>query len=415
MSTHSGPRKIGLFGIFGAGNLGNECTLDAMIYNLRRHVPGAQVSCICSGPQETALKYAVSAFRIRPVSLPPISSRTIRWLRRIFVGVPVELYRWFNAVATLRDMDMLVMTGTGMLGDFGIRPFDLHYDILRWSVAAKLCRCRLFFVSVGVGPILHPLSRRFVKAALSLANYRSYRDAFSKEYLEGIDFKTDGDAVYPDLAFSLPISMTPGSSQRNGHKAVIGMGLMTYYNRRSTFEADETLYHAYVATVGKFVAALVQRKYAVRLLIGDVKYDQRVREDLRRHLEAGGLKFDGTTIVDEPASTFDDVLSQLAATDIVVASRFHNVLLALMLNKPVVAISYHEKVEALMSSVGLTEFCQDIDHVDIDRLCDQVTMLRDNAGSITHKIERTAEGYRKELNKQYDHLFGNGVGVNGAS
>jgi polysaccharide pyruvyl transferase WcaK-like protein len=415
MSTLPRPRQIGLFGIFGAGNLGNECTLQAMLYNLRRHAPGAEISCICSGPEETALTYAVSAVRIRQVALSPVNNRAIRWLRRILLGLPIELYRWFKAVATLKDMDMLVMTGTGMLGDFGIRPFDLHYDILRWSIAAKLCRSKLLFVSVGVGPILHPLSRRFVKAALALANYRSYRDNFSKEYLEGIGFATHGDTVYPDLAFSLPRSRIQGSNEGNGHQPVIGVGLMTYYNKQSTSEGDESVYRAYVANVAKFVTWLVRGKYPVRLLIGDVMYDKRVREDVRAALEASGVKYDGTNVIDEPASSFEEVLSQLAATDIVVASRFHNVLLALMLAKPVVAICYHEKVESLMTGVGLTEFCQSIDHIDIDRLCNQVTALSDNSGTIRLKIERTTEAYRVQLNEQYDYIFGNCVGVNGAA
>ena len=302
-----------------------------------------------------------------------------------------------------------------MLGDFGISPFDLHYDILRWSVAAKLCRCKLLFVSVGVGPIFHPLSRRFVKAALALANYRSYRDAFSKDYLEGIGFGTDADTVYPDLAFSLPSAQTDGGQESGGRAPVIGVGLMTYYNKRSTAEGDETIYRAYIANVVKFVTRLLQRKYAVRLLIGDVMYDNRVREDVREALEAGGVKYDGTTVIDEPASSFEDVLSQLAATDVVVASRFHNVLLALMLARPVVAISYHEKVESLMTAVGLTEFCQNIDQIDIDRLCDQVNTSIDNAGTLKLQIERRTAVYRTELNEQYDRLFGNCIEVNGAS
>jgi polysaccharide pyruvyl transferase WcaK-like protein len=78
------------------------------------------------------------------------------------------------------------MTGTGMLSDFTI------------TVIGKLCRCKLLFVSVGGGPIRHPLSRCFVKAALALADYRSYRDASSKDHLEATN-----DVVYPDLAFSL--------------------------------------------------------------------------------------------------------------------------------------------------------------------------------------------------------------------
>jgi len=34
---------------------------------------------------------------------------------------------WLKAFRTLKGTTMLVMTGTGMLSDFGIGPLDLHY------------------------------------------------------------------------------------------------------------------------------------------------------------------------------------------------------------------------------------------------------------------------------------------------
>src|SRR5947209_8089350 len=176
------PMKIALFGNFGCGNLGNECTLQAMLYHVRRYWPDAQVSCICNGPKDTSARYKITAFSIREMSSgarPQPRAHVTRWLRRIFVGLPLEFYRWVRAIQILKGMDMLVITGTGMLSDFGILPLGLHYDILRWSMIAKLCRCRLLFVSVGAGPLHHPLGRRLVKWALSLADYRSYRDDFS--------------------------------------------------------------------------------------------------------------------------------------------------------------------------------------------------------------------------------------------
>ena len=127
---------------------------------------------------------------------------------------------------------------------------------------------------------------------------------------------------------------------------------------------------------------LLEHKYTVRLLIGDAVYDNRVRQDLRGLLEGGGLKYEDRKIIDEPACSVDELLSQLAATDVVVASRFHNVLLALMLTKPVVAISFHEKIDSLMSGMGLTEFSQDIEHIDIDKLIGQFTTLEENAENL---------------------------------
>lgn len=405
MSIDCTRPKIGLFGIFGAGNLGNESTLRALLYNLRKHVPNADFTCICSGPEETALRYNISALRIREMSLPPIKNKTLRLLRRMVLGVPMELYRCLKAITTLRGVDMLVMTGTGMLGDFGIRPLDLHYDILRWSVIAKLCRCKLLFVSVGVGPIDHRLSKSLIKAALALADYRSYRDTFSKQYLESMNFDTKGDRVCPDLAFSLPREVAPSNHKRDGHGAVIGVGLMTYFNRRASSDKDETVYRDYIAKLGAFVIWLVEHKYIVRLLIGDTLYDARARQDLRCLLQKAGIDWDERKIIDEPACSLDELLSQLATTDLVVASRFHNVLLALMFTKLVVAISYHKKIDSLMADVGLPEFCQDIEHIDSYRLVEQFTSMRHSAEELKPQIERKTEEYRRELEDQYDRMI----------
>jgi polysaccharide pyruvyl transferase WcaK-like protein len=297
------------------------------------------------------------------------------------------------------------MTGTGMLGDFGIGPFDLHFDILRWAIAARLCRCKLLFVSVGVGPIRNLLSRCFVKTALCLADYRSYRDNFSKQYLENVGFKTNGDAVYPDLAFSLPQALIPDTHVRDGQQTVVGVGIMTYYNKLHDAVSDDTAYRDYIGKVSLFVRWLLEHQYTVRLIIGDAVYDECVRQDLRRLLKIDEFEDQDRNIIDEPASSSDEVMSQLAATDIVVASRFHNVLLALMLGKLVVAISYHEKVDALMTGVGLKEFCQDIEHIELDGLIRQFMALEKNAGTLKPTLEQRANAYRKALDEQYDRIF----------
>jgi polysaccharide pyruvyl transferase WcaK-like protein len=368
-------------------------------------VPQVEIICICTVPEEIAASYNIPAFPIRERPLTPTNNRLFRLLRRIFVGIPLELNRYFRAVKTLQGAGMLVMTGTGMLSDVGILPLGLHYDILRWSIAAKLCRCKLLFVSVGVGPIRRPLSRFFVKSALRLADYRSYRDTFSKEYLEEIGFETTGDPVCPDLAFSLPRAAIPAHQEHDGQSGVVGVGLITHSRRRATSANDEAIYHDYIAKVASFVGWLLERKYTVRLLIGDVAYDGHVRQDLRALLERGGLKYEGRKIIDAPARSVGELLSQLAATDIVVASRFHNVLLALMLGKPVVALSFHEKVDALMSSVGLTESCQDIEHIEIDKLKEQVTLLEENAENVRLQIRQKTEEWRRALDAQYAHIF----------
>lgn len=410
-STNNDPtfRKVALFGVFGVGNLGNECTLQAMIDNLRDRLPEAQITCICSGPEVVQATYGVPAIPIREVFFarqPNDKGRALRILRKIFVAIPSELYRWYKIAKVLRRHDMLVMTGTGMLGDFGIGPFDLHYDILRWSILARFCGCKVLFVSVGAGPIRNRLSRWFVKTALAFANYRSYRDDFSKNYLKSVGFHANGDAVYPDLAFSLSFPPDGASRNRERKDTVVGLGIMTYFNRLHSSEGSDGTYRGYIEKLGAFVTWLVRHGYNVRLLIGDAAYDGRVRQDLKTQLDASGLKeHELQRIVDEPAVSTDDVLSQIADTDMVVASRFHNVLLALMLGKPAMAISYHQKVDALLAGMGLQQFRQDIEHIDLQQLVLQFIELEKNIEPLKLQIEAETKAYRQALTEQYDRII----------
>jgi polysaccharide pyruvyl transferase WcaK-like protein len=405
MSTAASLRKIALFGTFGTGNLGNECTLQAMLFNIRRRVPNARVSCICRNPEETASTYGIRAVAIREMPLRGTNNRAWRLLRKIFLGIPVDLYRWLSVINGLMGSHMLIMTGTGMLSDSGIGPLGLHYDILRWSVVAKLCRCKLLFVSVGAGPIRRPLARFFVKTALRLANYRSYRDSFSKEYLKSIGFNADDDPVYPDLAFSLPEGMLPDDQDDGDKHAPVGVGLITHYVHRSLSNDVEQTYREYVTKMARFIGWLVEHNRTVRLLTGDVVYDSRVRNDVRTLLEQSGLTYEKSNIIDEPTRSFEELLSQLATTRVVVASRFHNLLLALMLGKPALAISFHEKDDSLMTAVGLQEFCQDIANMDVSRLKEQFVRLEEDADRLRQEIRLKTKGYRMELDRQYSCIF----------
>jgi len=418
-STHGNSAakqpKLALFGAFGVGNLGNECTLQALLHNIRRYVPDAEICCICPGPDEVRLAYKIRATPIEEIPFSHIANRALRLLRKILVRVPLELFRWIRAIVTLTDVDVLVMTGTGMLSDFGISPLGLHFQILKWTLLAKFCHRKVVFLSVGAGPLRRPLSRRIVKAALSLADYRSYRDIFSKNYLESIGFDTQRDHVFPDLAFSYPAAKLPQNSNNGSSRAVVGVGLMTYFNRTGSSPENDTIYSEYIAKIGDFVSWLLEKKYTVQLLIGDVTYDQSATRDLMAYIKKRGVHCENGTIIDEPATSVDQVLSQLDATDFVVASRFHNILLALMLAKPVLAISYHEKNAALMASAGLAEFSQDIEHINVDKMIRQFQSMEEKADSIELRLRRNAAACRVALDDQYNLIFNEHLGFKAIS
>jgi polysaccharide pyruvyl transferase WcaK-like protein len=406
------PRKVAFYGLFGQKNWGNECTLQAIIHNVRRYLPDAELRCICTDPDDTSKRYNIPSFPIanryaRGYPKEPGRQRSalVRVLQKVLLGVPRELLSWGRAFQSLRGFDLLIVPGTGLLTDFTSNPMGIPYRLFKWALIAKLCRCKLLFVSVGAGPTEHPMTRWFIKAALTLAGYRSYRDDYSKEFLEGIGFRTNRDRLYPDLAFSLPLEMFPEGPGRGRQKTVIGVGVKDYYGKQGQPErGGEAKYRTFIKKLGSFVTWLLENGYTVRLLIGDSLYDDRVKQDLIELLpsQPANERWD---LINEPISSVADVLSALASTDLVVSARYHNILLALMLNKPVISLSYHDKFASLVAGVGMAEYCHDIDELDVDALTRHVTQLETQAGEVKPRIRKKVEEYRHALDEQYARIF----------
>ncbi len=394
--------KIAFFGHFGRGNWGNESTLQATLCCLRRLAPDAEFMCICTGPDTVARTYSITAVPSRTFSAERRTphNRLIRSARRLVVGVPRELRQWIGSLKTLRGTDALVVPGTGLLNDVDTFLSWGPYDMFRWSVAARLCRCKVLFVSVGAGPLDSHAGRFLVKSALSLADFRSYRDESTQQYLEGIGFRAGHDPLYPDLAFSLSEDLAPERNDSWKPRPVVGIGLMKYAGEYGFEKPTRVVYTAYLRTLVDFVEWLLLRGYDARLLIGDV-VDRPAVQEFRSLLDERPVTQEAGRVIDEPIESVEGLLRQLVATDLVVATRFHNVLLALLLNKPVIAISFHHKCTSLMSQMGLSEYCQDIDRLSTSRLFGQFSELEQNAGDVKRMVAEIVGAKRDALAEQY--------------
>src|SRR5207247_1224266 len=95
-----------------------------------------------------------------------------------------------------------------------------------------------------------------------------------------------------------------------------------------------------------FVKWLVHQAYTVRLVVGDVTYDSQVLADLRKLLNERQIQCDKLQIIDEPIRSVEELIAQLAGSDIVVSPRFHNIVLGMLLSRPAIALSYHRKFAA---------------------------------------------------------------------
>ena len=400
------PPRIAFWGNFGTGNWGNECTLQAIVHNAREWMPDAELLCVCSEPTDTEKRHGLRSFPISYVRRQVGANGGAKRLplpARVLKRMWNEAREWAKTVQITRGLDAVVMTGTGMLTDDSEGAFGLPYDLFKWSLAARACGTRVLFASVGVEPIDSSIARFFIVNALRLADYRSYRDTQSRDHLARVGFSSDRDHVYPDLAFSLPgaKAVAPAS----GGFPKIAVGIYNYVGRGQNDAAGAARYRDYLEKMASFVMWLLEHDYAVRVIIGDLTYDEAVVFDLREVLREKGVSRYGDRFVDQPAASVEEVMRQIGEVEVVVGSRFHNVLLALLLGKPVVSIAYNEKNDALMGQMGLSAYCQSIDRLDLGRLIEQFTDIRANADSLRVAIRRKAAAYRGQLDEQYRAVF----------
>ena len=227
------PKRIGLFGLFGSGNSGNDGSLEAMLRFLRQVRPDAQITCVCSAqrdaPDRVARTLQVACV---PFGIPLPESGLLGILDRVSLTLPRRVASLVQAIARARKLDALIVPGTGILDDFGLVPYGIPLTLYTWCLAARLCGARIAFVSIGAGPIHHPLSRWLMKSAVAMAHYRSYRDTVSKAFMDSIGFDARGDPVYPDIAFKLPAPQTPCQPRPDG-RLIVGVGVMTYLGWRN--------------------------------------------------------------------------------------------------------------------------------------------------------------------------------------
>jgi polysaccharide pyruvyl transferase WcaK-like protein len=210
--------------------------------------------------------------------------------------------------------------------------------------------------------------------------------------------------VCPDLAFSLPETLVPHPRLRQRRRRTVGLGLMEYAGRLSVESPSNAVYQSYLAALGLFVKWLLEHDFDVRLLIGDVS-DKAVTQEFKAMLKQGAHSYDEERIIDEPIDCVEDLLSQLAMTDLVVATRFHNVLLALFLNKPVLSIAFHHKCVSLMGEMGLSKYSLAINELKAEELIDLFCDLEKNAEETQCVIEQKRAEFRDALEEQYETIF----------
>ena len=86
----------------------------------------------------------------------------------------------------LHAQDLVVVSGGGQLDEEWGGPWGHPYSLFKWAILARFARVPFVIASVGACKSTSIISRFFLKVALRVAAYRSYRDKNSREIAAGL-------------------------------------------------------------------------------------------------------------------------------------------------------------------------------------------------------------------------------------
>jgi polysaccharide pyruvyl transferase WcaK-like protein len=390
--------SVGLFGLLGSGNLGNDVSMESVLHYLRTDHPDAIVDVMCKGPETVTARYGVPAVFMNWYQRYEQTASGLPAIALKLAGKGIDVLR---TAAWVRRHDIVIMPGMGtMEASLPLKSWGLPYSFLLVCTSARLFGVKVAFVSIGAGVINRRATRLLLDTSAKLATYRSYRDAPSREMLRQRGVDTAHDHVYSDLAFGIPpLPCGPGDP------GIVGVGVMGYRGGNDDRGQAEAIHAAYVATMKSFVRWLLDSDRSVRILVGDENEpDLLVGQEILADARAYRPDLAPGRVTAEYATSFQELMRVMAPAGTVVATRFHSVVCALRLGKPVVALSYAPKFAAVLGHMGLADFCQSAKSPDLEVLIAQFNELEKRQEELRQSIAAGNAAYERDVAAQFAEL-----------
>ena len=422
-------RRIGLVHHTSGGNLGDDGTLAAVIHNIKTRWPEAEIVGLGMVREDhiRPLTWPLSHKDEHPSEHPHDAPTSLKDKIKTAVINNGLLYRWLKAIymvaialqeipflvksfRNLRSFDLLIINAGGQLAEPAGRPrafrecrWKFSYTIFRWVLLARLASIEPMILNLAAGP-LAGLSKMFFKRALSLADYVSLREEQSSALILELGFRR-ATHVLPDSVYGLEISGETGA--RVCHRGSrIGFAPILFGQPTPPLEDEDPRFTFFLQQVGSFASWLLRNDYGVTMFCTDINIDPpalcRLNATIRTDVDA--------TICDRSLDRVHqwstaELLANMSSMDYVVTSRFHGVVFAHMLNIPVLAISNHPTVSRLMSDLGLSDYCVDIEKCDVNVLVGRFLSLVSHRDEIKRRMASKLTSYKEEISSQFDELF----------
>lgn len=355
-------KRMFVIGAYGCGNLGDDAILQSICHQFHDWD-----ICATQGTSEDV--GAFYGIRTVPCRLNEGFSASV---------AASMLVDSFKMAREIMRCDALMFGGGSLIHD--VRPYNLPFMFV-WHALAKLLRKRVYYFSMGVGPIDTRVGKWLCKTVLQSADGLFVRDDRGRIICESLGLSKVVQTADAALAYKvdeeLPSEVRKGLPER--YIAVTGSEWFTSSNfwKRAEldFSAETRAFAAWITVASRIWNLPV-------VFVPTVAHDRKLAARLKEHL---------TDIDFRMAGEEGDWTPSIAALVIEGASfllgvRMHSLIFAARHGVPFVALIYDGKVDELVKLFGMESYALPLQGATESAVSDCVLRARKNAPEISARL-----------------------------
>lgn len=372
--------RVGLWGVFGHGNYGNEATLTAFLNQLDsvRFEP----LILTNNPHEASRLHGLPA---SPIGPPAYAAHGAAKLSQSISIAKNRASYLCGALRRVRALDSVVIVGTGGLEHAG--AFGTPFEIWSLGLACRTLRRPFVLLNIGVDRAHSRVTRMFVRESGRLAAYRSYRDERSRLNMVATGLHAGaGDPVVTDMALSLEPPRAPVRDPRH-----VVVGVLDY---DGVYGDDPSARDGYLRRCVRLVDGLCAEGYHVTIVAGD--------DDDVPTAQCIATRFPSDAVTLSKAKTPHELTVVMSEASTVIAARYHTLIMGLLAGTPIVSIGYSEKHRHILRQFSLPEVHRDSSEFDP---ADVVALVSESIAHQRHLSARIEEGLaraRRQLDRNWE-------------
>ncbi len=353
--------RLVISGYYGYGNIGDEAILAALITELRRRHPEAELTVLSSAPEATSAQYEVEA--VSRWSLPAI---------------------W----RALRGADLLISGGGGLIQDTTSTMSPLYYlGILR---LARLTGTPYMIFAQGLGPLRCTLTRWATARCFRRAAAITVRDEQSAHLLADLGVTSPPAAVTADPALLLEPCAPEHARELLATYALAADRPLIGVSLRSWPQAE-------LVTPAAALIRHLRESLAAQVLLIPFQPEQDLALAWRLASEAGGQ----VAILDQPISPLE-LLGIITQLGLLVSMRLHGLIFAAARQVPALALGYDPKVAAFAARAGQPLI--ELPGLSTDSLAREASRLWETRAERASQRQEAAQRLRQAAAVNFDIL-----------